>query len=280
MAFSQFAETFSRPKRPGMTAAWGRLGAFRGVHHYDPNQPRVPKGHPNGGEWTRVAANELGGPPQKPRVKIDVPPVDTPNQQKLPTAPSNGPPEPKRGRTSLPVIKGRTPTIRGGGSWLTSAIELWWILAGHRQENSTPDLFGYEAGLKDGTVAVGRMDGNSLVGINSGYQSYTNEDLNRAYKLRSDLIKDYPNLMKIKNIGRNPNNALFHAETTLLLRAAAESTGGSLSGKTIEIVVDNRMCWPCWRVLPYIGLKLGNPTVTFTDLDGKTRTMRDGKWIY
>jgi hypothetical protein len=32
-------------------------------------------------------------------------------------------------------------------------------------------------------------------------------------------------------------------------------------------------------LLPYIGLELGNPTVTFVDPDGSSRTMRDGSWM-
>jgi hypothetical protein len=33
------------------------------------------------------------------------------------------------------------------------------------------------------------------------------------------------------------------------------------------------------RFVAYIGLELGNPTVTFVDPDGSSRTMRDGSWM-
>ena len=47
MSFSKFPDRNERPKQ-----ALTREGA--GHHHYDPDQPRVPKGHPDGGQWTDV----------------------------------------------------------------------------------------------------------------------------------------------------------------------------------------------------------------------------------
>jgi len=44
-------------------------------------------------------------------------------------------------------------------------------------------------------------------------------------------------------------------------------------------VPDREMCRSCVRLLPLIGLELGNPTVTFTSPSGRVRTMRDGSWI-
>jgi hypothetical protein len=70
--------------------------------------------------------------------------------------------------------------------------------------------------------------------------------------------------MNTGNIGQIPNNALYHAEATILLRAAREN-GGTLSGKSIEVTVDRELCGSCEAILPYIGLELGNPTVEFTD---------------
>ncbi|MEX0745906.1 MAG: hypothetical protein WD118_09930 [Phycisphaeraceae bacterium] len=84
--------------------------------------------------------------------------------------------------------------------------------------------------------------------------------------------------MKTDNIGQIPNNAIYHAETTCLLRAAC-ANGGTLAGKTIEVHVDRKICWSCKEILPYIGLELGNPTVTFIEPTGRVRTMRDGDWI-
>jgi hypothetical protein len=92
------------------------------------------------------------------------------------------------------------------------------------------------------------------------------------------MLWKYPDIMSTGNIGNMPNNALYHAEATVLLRAARENRG-TLSGKSIEVTVDRRICPSCDEVLPYIGLELGNPEVTFFDPFGNVRTMRDGVWI-
>jgi hypothetical protein len=47
----------------------------------------------------------------------------------------------------------------------------------------------------------------------------------------------------------------------------------------LEMHVDNPMCNNCVPVLPYVGLKLGNPTVTFIGPNNVSNTMRDGRWI-
>jgi hypothetical protein len=49
------------------------------------------------------------------------------------------------------------------------------------------------------------------------------------------------------------------------------------AGDTVH--VDDKLCNNCEAVLPYVGLELGNPTVTFVDPTGTTRTMRDGAWL-
>jgi hypothetical protein len=95
--------------------------------------------------------------------------------------------------------------------------------------------------------------------------------------LRDTLVKSYRATMNTANIGRFPNDALFHAETTCLLRAARAS-GGTLAGQTVEVHVDREMCPSCKKVLPLIGLELGNPMVTFIDPSGRVRTMRNGTW--
>jgi hypothetical protein len=75
-----------------------------------------------------------------------------------------------------------------------------------------------------------------------------------------------------------PNNTLFHAETTVLLRAAREN-GGTLAGRMLEVYSDRELCNNCKIVLPKVGLELGNPTVTFIDDAGRRLTMRDGIWL-
>lgn len=75
MASSRFSEVFGGSNRPGTGAGWGRFGVFRGIHDYDPDQPRVPKGYSEGGEWTRVAADAPPeGSREGPSRRVDIPP--------------------------------------------------------------------------------------------------------------------------------------------------------------------------------------------------------------
>lgn len=77
--------------------------------------------------------------------------------------------------------------------------------------------------------------------------------------------------------GHMPDNAVFHAEATVLLRAAV-ANGGALAGKSLDVRLTRPLCHSCEKVLPLAGLELGNPTVTFTDNNGVARTIRDGAW--
>src|SRR5262245_14919060 len=98
--------------------------------------------------------------------------------------------------------------------------------------------------------------------------------------MRETLIKKYPDPMAILargNIGEYPNDSFFHAESTILLRAAG-ANGGSLGGKTIEVLLDRIPCPSCEKVLPKIGLELGNPLVIYTEGDtGLKSAMQDGR---
>jgi hypothetical protein len=202
----------------------------QGRSHYDHNQPRVPAGHPDGGQWTtagiggvRLAAREKPGP-----------------------------------------------------GILLAAITKFFlnVIDAYRSENGFWDLFGY----RHGTVAVATINGKHVFGSNSNSPTYTRQDQLLAERLRQNLIQKYPDVMKRDNLGEKPNDALFHAETTVLLRAARES-GGTLAGQTIEVFADRPLCISCKKVLPYVGLELGNPTVTFVGPDASRKTMRNGSWI-
>ena len=93
-----------------------------------------------------------------------------------------------------------------------------------------------------------------------------------------DRLVQSSGVMSTNNLGRFPNDSLFHAEATVLLRAA-EAMGGTLEGRAIEVHVDRPLCRSCDKVLPYLGVDLGNPTVTFVhSRDGSKRTMLNGKW--
>jgi hypothetical protein len=53
---------------------------------------------------------------------------------------------------------------------------------------------------------------------------------------------------------------------------------GTLAGQSLEVFVDSPMCYSCKKILPYLGLELGNPSVIFIDPAGTRVTMQDGAW--
>jgi hypothetical protein len=143
----------------------------------------------------------------------------------------------------------------------------------YRKGNGLWDLFG----SRIGTVTYTEFNGEKIFGSNSTSPTYSRSDRDAAISLRGTLLEKYPNVMNSNDIGRRPNDALFHAETTALLRAA-RANGGTLAGKTLEVHADRILCRSCETLLPYVGRELGNPTVTFIDRVGRKRTMRDGAW--
>jgi hypothetical protein len=214
---------------------FARLGALRriglGGSHYNPNQPRVPAGNPDGGQWTSAGG---GGP-------------------RLATRDKGG---------------------SGGGILFTIVTKFFLdLIDAYRSENGLWDLFGQ----RRGTVTVTTFKGKHIFGSNSRSPTYTRADRTLAEGMRRILIQKYPEVMKSDNIGQKPNDALFHAEATVLLRAARENAG-TLAGQTLEVTADGPMCGSCLKVLPKLGVELGNPTVTFVDDVGLRRTMRNGKW--
>jgi hypothetical protein len=202
--------------------------------HFNPQQPRVLAGNPDGGQWTSTGA----------------------------------------GGSGIRLAAADKPRL-GPHTLISIAVELAkGVIEAHRSENGLWDLFGH----KRGAVTVTTVDGTDIFGSNSGSPTYTASDFAAVVRLRDKLAEKYPKELSAKNIGLMPHNALFHAETTVLLRAARQS-GGSLANRTLTVFGDTRMCNNCEYVLPYVGLELGNPTVTFVDPDGSTRMMRDGSWI-
>jgi hypothetical protein len=148
------------------------------------------------------------------------------------------------------------------------------LIEAYRSENGLRDLFG----RNEGTVAVSTIDGKDIFGSNSTSPTYTATDRRVAERLRDDLIEKYPTILRFDNVGYKPNDALFHAETTTLLRAA-KASGGTLAGRSLEIFVDRPMCRGCDKVLPYVGRELGNPTVTFVGPGESRKVMSNGVWI-
>lgn len=128
----------------------------------------------------------------------------------------------------------------------------------------------------EGTAAITYLDRAPIFGINSSSLAYTNSDRDRANNLLGVLVRQNPDIFWEDRISWIPNIAVYHAETTVLLRAAAAS-GGSLEGRDLTVYVDRVLCRDCEKVLPYVGLQLGNPTVRFIDPYGIIKEMRDGR---
>ncbi|MEQ1672033.1 MAG: deaminase [Hyphomicrobium sp.] len=140
------------------------------------------------------------------------------------------------------------------------------------------ELPGIEAITVDqGTVARTDVDGKAIYGVNSNALTYVVGDRLDAMYLRDRMIDKYPDVMNTENVGQMPNNAIFHAEATVLLRAA-RADGGTLSGRNLHIRVDRKICRDCRTVLPYVAMELGNPVVTFADPRGVVETFHNGMW--
>lgn len=149
----------------------------------------------------------------------------------------------------------------------------------YRSITGMPDIGDRAASRRsDGTVAFTLVDEEPVFGVNSNSPAYTASDEAAAERMRDILVKLYPEVMRADNLGWKPNDALFHAEATALLRAAGVRRN-SLAGRTVSISVDRELCRSCEVVLPKMGVELGNPTVRFQDPDGRVKTMKDGRWL-
>lgn len=152
-------------------------------------------------------------------------------------------------------------------------------LRSFRSITGMPDIGERSASRSsEGTVAFTFVDDVPVFGVNSDAPGYTASDEAMAKEMRARLIQRYPEIMATGNIGRGPNDALFHAEANALLRAA-EPHGGTLSGRTIEMRVDRRLCYSCEEVLPRLATEIGNPQVRIIDGTGAVWILRDGIWI-
>jgi hypothetical protein len=129
-----------------------------------------------------------------------------------------------------------------------------------------------------GTVAVARIGGDVYFGVNSTAPGYGDYDWNLAARMRDQLIANYPTTMATENVGSRPNDALFHAEATILLRA--DRYFGGLADRSIEIQVDRPLCPSCRVVLPRVGIGIGNPYVVYSELTtGRRSVMWNGYWL-
>jgi hypothetical protein len=156
--------------------------------------------------------------------------------------------------------------------WLRNNWPLWIRHDAHRFMAPDPNAYTSYA-----TRLLAQRREEEIFGTNSdGPPTYTMRDQRSADAARDKAASQYPELRR-KNLGWAPLDGFYHAESTILLRAA-RANGGSLEGRVLEIHVDDRMCNSCSDVLPILSRQLGNPTVSFVDKFGARRVLRDGRW--
>lgn len=258
------------------------LSLPEGKANFSPSQPRVPKGNSDGGQWTNAGGSSGGEAGRAgrndPRVISDATPDNEwrPGAQfaaKIPKRPgighNQGPP-----LNEVPKTPREKPDVRSAIGGAAVAETGWRLIDDFRSGNFLRNLFGERLG----TVAVTTIEGENIFGVNSGSPTYNRVDRAEADQLRDRYWVAEHSIPLPGAAGQMPSNAFYHAETTILLRAARQN-GGTLSGRSIEIVSDRQMCNNCDKVLPFVGRELGNPRVTFIGPDGSTRTMQDGRWI-
>jgi hypothetical protein len=194
----------------------GAYGQRRGG--YDPNQPRVPAGHSDGGQWT----DDDRWPDRRARL-----------------------------RGALQLAAGERPPIdpRKWRRYLARKL-----IEAVLRELAKWDLFGHHDPDKV-TVAVTTIDGRDIHGTSSDYGDWTAIDDAETRRLRAIVVRKFPHQATGRALGQYPLDALYHAETNLLLRAAREN-GGSLAGRTLEVFVDGNTCNKCRMVLGHVAQEL------------------------
>jgi hypothetical protein len=241
---------------------------------YSPTQPRMPAGNPRGGQWTDRSGSGAGGgfggfgsadgegSAEGPDGEGDTGSSDGPED----VGTSIDAPSPDRSEGD--GTRGTDDRLAASDKPSPGRAAMLGIMAraaeraieAYRSGNLLLDLFGN----KSGAVAVTTIDDKDIFGSNSSSSTYDDADRKAAIDLRNKLVAKYPNVMSVDNLGDTPNNALFHAETNVLLRAA-QANGGTLQGRSLDIYIDRDMCANCRSVVPLVGLELGNPNLTFVD---------------
>lgn len=92
----------------------------------------------------------------------------------------------------------------------------------------------------------------------------------RDLKVSKMVQRSFDNVRAVRPVPKSLiERALWPGPTT-----RRHSDGQDIDGIWRHCTLHN-----CKDLLPHIGLELGNPTVTFVDPDGSSRTMRDGSWM-
>ncbi|MEM7303583.1 MAG: hypothetical protein AAF468_21090 [Pseudomonadota bacterium] len=147
-------------------------------------------------------------------------------------------------------------------------------IATYREILSLPAIpRGPQPSKSFGTVSFARIGKELYFGVNSESAAYTNVDSRAAAAMRETLIQSNPETMARANIGWRPNDALYHAEATILFRMAALN-GGTLRGRDIEMTVDRPVCGSCQVIIPLVAQRLGIRNLTIRELGGRVWTSR------
>jgi hypothetical protein len=202
----------------------------------------VPRGNPDGGQWTgtggsggrtRLAQMPRGGrrsgsdaegtPEQEARFVAEEAQAQAAIRRVQEINPNW---RPQRSLTDPNSIEGQIATARGQRQEAEDRlIELAEqpadsLIEAYRRQQGL-DLFGEPNwSRRENSVALCKAGDQPFIGVNSEALTYTTGDNASAEQLRDTLVESYPETMSTTNIGRFPNNAVFHAETTCLLRAA------------------------------------------------------------
>jgi type II secretory pathway pseudopilin PulG len=249
---------------------------------YSPTQPRVPAGNPRGGQWSNrneggSGFGSFGNAGGEASTEGTDGAEDTGSSGSSQDAATSEPGSSQRSEGD--GTRGYDDRLAASDKPSPGRAAMLGIMAraaarvmeAYRSENGLFDLFGN----RDGTVAYTTIDDKDIFGANSNSPTYTPTDRREAEQMRDTLLSKYPDVMNTTSIGKMPNDAVFHAESNVLLRAAREN-GGTLAGRSLDVFVDSKMCNNCEQVIPLVGLELGNPTITVVDTTKVSRTFRDG----
>jgi hypothetical protein len=150
------------------------------------------------------------------------------------------------------------------------------LLESYRESNAQPDRAWSR---EKNTVAVCTADQQMFFGTNRNAPTRTEADGLREQRALDSMTSEFPGIMRRGSIDQWPNYSLSHAESNLLLRMA-DANYGTLAGRILDITVDRPMCSACERVLPYLGMRLGNPRIRWFDDIGLRGIMHFRDWEY
>jgi hypothetical protein len=75
-------------------------------------------------------------------------------------------------------------------------------------------------------------------------------------------------------------NHALHHAESTVLLRMRESLGGTLAGRSFTVTVDRPICGVCRHILPSLGEHLGNPRVTYYDSGGLRGIMHHREWLH